>query len=155
MNQTRHRERIHSFARLTYRATFGNPKTRYEMCWLLSGAAAYLPRKQTRPKRPYCLLEARTSTGLNSLGVRYPVASLASTCFALLQLELARSKCGGMRHCAASRPRHEGISTVLQTLPTDYRAAGKQGTKNKGDGSNCEPGFGPEWNFELDTAILS
>ena len=27
-----------------------------------------------------------------------------------------------MRHCAASRPRHEGISTVLQTLPTDYRA---------------------------------
>ena len=68
------------------------------------------------------------------LRVRYPVASLASTCFALLQLELARSKCGGMRHCAASRPRHEGISTVLQTLPTDYRAAGKQGTKARATG---------------------
>ena len=39
-----------------------------------------------------------------------------------------------MRHCAASRPRHEGISTVFTDTTNGLPGGGKQGTKARATG---------------------
>ena len=89
--------------------------------------------------------------------VRYPVASLASTCFALLQLEPNLASFKMWRNAPLRRepasPRRDQYSFYRHYKRITGRRQARH--KSKGDGSNCEPGFGPVWNFELDTAILS
>ena len=84
------------------------------------------------------------------LRVRYPVASLASTCFALLQLEPNLASFKMWRNAPLRRepasPRRDQYSL---TDTTNGLPGASKAQKSKGDGSNCEPGFGPVWNFEF------
>jgi len=111
-------------------------KTRHEMCWLRSGAAAYLPTKQTRPKRPSLNQKQgiRLADWAELLGVGYPVAScLNLLCFSWNLARVAR-----------------GVYSFTNT--TNGLPGGQARRKSRATrGPNCEPGFGPEINLNLRT----
>ena len=143
LSSSRARSRVVSFSLFFFLGgfppfSFFCAAARHEMCWLRSGAAAYLPTKQTRPKRPSLNQKQgiRLADWAELLGVGYPVAScLNLLCFSWNLARVAR-----------------GVYSFTNT--TNGLPGGQARRKSRATrGPNCEPGFGPEINLNLDIAL--